>query len=211
MKFQKFFLLILLTATAVFSVAAQSSSAESSGEKTLSPRQKKPHPLHKGRAFHRRHHPRNSFFAKFTQEERGKIRELAQAGKREELRKYMGSLIYKYRPEELKKMEELGIRYRSAKEEKEKLALTAQMRALSEKLFRKRQEFTHNNILYTEKQLQRAKLELERLKKLYEHCQKNRAKIIEQQVENMCLPPEQRKKIWKKNLRKTGKAENRKP
>ena len=40
---------------------------------------------------------------------------------------------------------------------------------------------------------------------------KNRAKIIEQQVENMCLPPDQRKMIWKKNLRKTGKAENRKP
>ena len=148
----------------------------------------------------------NVFFAKFTPEEHAKIKTLVQAGKREELRKYMGTLIHKYRPEEMKKLDELSLRYQAAKTEKDKTAIKEEMRKLAAALFRKRQEFTHNNILHTERQLLKAKQELERLKQRYENSQKNQTEIIERHVENMCLPPEQRKR-WHHRLNRKNQPE----
>ena len=199
MKVKTILLFILFATGNVFSAEAKTPAPEA-GDRKL--------PRRHDRTFHRRH-PGNTFFAKFTPEERAKVRELSRSGKREELRKYIGSLMYKYRPEELKKLDELGAKYRAAGNEKEKRVIKAQMRVLAEKLFRKRQEFTHNNILYTEKQLLQAKQALDRLKKRYEHQQKNQAKIIELRVEQMCLPPEKREKFRKRKPEKTGNAENR--
>ena len=69
------------------------------------------------------------------------------------------------------------------------------MEKLSRVLFRKRQTFTRNNIAETEKQLVRAQKDLQRLKQRYQSNEENADKIIAGHVEQMCLPPEQRRKF----------------
>lgn len=189
---RKKLLLFLLAATAgILSHGAETPRAEDLTA-PVPPPSRKQNAFRKGRHFHRKA-PHNAFFAKLTAEERAKVNQLVRSGNREELRKYMRGLMYKYRPEELKKLDELSKKFLASKDEKEKLAIKGEMKTLASKLFLKRQEYTRNNILYTERQLKRAKMELDRLKKRYENSQKNQAKIIEHQVEYFCLPPEKRR------------------
>ena len=145
-----------------------------------------------GKNFRRR--PPKAFFAKLSPEERNRIDQLARTGRKEELRKLMRELIFKYRPEEMKQLEVLGERYRKTQDEKERAAIRAEMTKLSGILFRKRQDFTKNNIAETERQLERARKELQRLKKFYQCNEENSDKIIAGYVDRMCLPPEQRRK-----------------
>ena len=162
-----------------------------------------------GRKFRRR--PPKAFFAKLTETERAEIDRLAREGKKEELRKVMRELMFKYRPEEMKQLDALSERYLKSADEKERAAIRQEMEKLSRLLFRKRQDFTRNNIADAEKQLQRAQQDLERLKKHYQRNEQNAEKIIADHVEQMCLPPEQRKRFGGKFPRKPEKAPSPSP
>ena len=146
-----------------------------------------------GKKFRRR--PPKAFFAKLTEEERNQLDRLARSGKKEELRKFMREMFFKYRPEEMKQLDVLSERYLKSKDEKERAAIRTEMEKLSRILFRKRQEFTRNNIAETERQLERAQKDLQRLKQHYRSNEENADKIIADRVEQMCLPPEQRRKF----------------
>ena len=146
-----------------------------------------------GKKFRRR--PPKAFFAKLTEDERNQIDRLARSGKNEELRKFMREMFFKYRPEEMKQLDALSERYLKSKDEKERMAIRAEMEKLSRILFRKRQTFTRNNIAETERQLARAQKDLQRLKQRYQSSEENADKIIAGHVEQMCLPPEQRRKF----------------
>ena len=139
--------------------------------------------------------PPKAFFAKLTEEERSQLDSLARAGKKDELRKFMREMFFKYRPEEMKQLDILSERYLKSKDEKERAAIRTEMEKLSRVLFRKRQAFTMNNIAETEKQLERAQKDLQRLKQHYRSNEENADKIIADRVEQMCLPPEQRRKF----------------
>ena len=146
-----------------------------------------------GKKFRRR--PPKAFFAKLTEEERSQLDRLARSGKKEELRKFMREMFFKYRPEEMKQLDVLSERYLKSKDEKERAAIRTEMEKLSRILFRKRQAFTSNNIAETEKQLERAQKDLQRLKQHYRSNEENADKIIAGYVERMCLPPEQRRRM----------------
>ena len=157
-----------------------------------------PHRSHPGPARNFRRRPPKAFFAKLTDAERTRIDQLAREGKKEELRKVMKELFFKYRPEEMKQLDALGEKYRKTSDEKERAAIRQEMEKLSRQIFRKRQDFTRGNIAEAEKQLKRAQEDLERLKKHYQRNEENMEKIIANHVDQMCLPPEQRKKFdWK--------------
>ena len=158
----------------------------------------------RGRRFRR--HPPKEFFAKLTDAERAELDRLSRENKREELRKVIRELMFKYRPEEMKQLDALSERYRKTTDEKERAAIRQEMEKLSRILFRKRQDFTRNNIAEAEKQLQRAQQDLERLKNHYQRNEQNAEKIIADRVEQMCLPPEKRK--WGKF---PGKPEKKAP
>ena len=146
-----------------------------------------------GKKFRRR--PPKAFFAKLNEEERSQIDRLARSGKKEELRKFMREMFFKYRPEEMKQLDALSERYLKSKDDKERAAIRTEMEKLSRILFRKRQMFTRNSIAETEKQLARAQMDLQRLKQHYRSNEENADKIIADRVEQMCLPPEQRRKF----------------
>ena len=151
-------------------------------------------PAGSGKKFRRR--PPKVFFAKLTEAERAEIDRLAREGKKDELRNTMKKLMFKYRPEEMKLLDALSERYLKSSDEKERASIRQEMEKLSRILFRKRQDFTRNNIAEAEKQLQRAQQDLERLKNHYRCNEENMEKIIADHVERMCLPPEKR---WKPN------------
>ena len=145
-----------------------------------------------------RHRPSKAFFAKLSAEERARLDQLARSGRKEDLRKLMHELMYKYRPEEMKQLDALSEKYLKTADEKERAAIRTEMEKLSRQMFRKRQDFTRANIAEAEKQLKRAQEDLERLKKHYQRNEENMEKIIAARVDQMCLPPEQRKKFdWK--------------
>jgi len=144
-----------------------------------------------GRRFRRR--PPKAFFAKLTDAERAEIDRLAREGKKDELRKVVRELMFKYRPEEMKQLDQLSERYLKTADEKERAAIRQEMEKLSRILFRKRQDFTRNNIAEAEKQLRRAQQDLERLKNHYQRNEQNAEKIIAERVDQMCVPPEKRK------------------
>ena len=148
-----------------------------------------------GKKFRRRPRPPKAFFSKLTEAERSQLDLLARSGKKEELRKFMREMFFKYRPEETKQLDALSERYLKSNDEKERAAIRAEMEKLSRILFRKRQEFTRNNIAETERQLARAQKDLQRLKQRYQSSEENADKIIAGHVEQMCLPPEQRRKF----------------
>ena len=148
---------------------------------------------HEGKKFRRR--PPKAFFAKLNEEERNQLDRLARSGKKEELRKFMREMFFKYRPEEMKQLDVLSERYLKSKDEKERAAIRAEMEKLSRVLFRKRQTFTRNSIAEAESQLERAQKDLQRLKQHYRSNEENADKIIADRVEQMCLPPEQRRKF----------------
>ena len=163
-----------------------------------SPPPPNPYRSHQGppRDFRRR--PPKAFFAKLTDAERSQIDQLAREGKKEELRKVMKELFFKYRPEEMKQLDALSEKYLKTADKKERAAIRGEMAQISRRLFRKRQDFTRGNIAEAEKQLKRAQEDLERLKKHYQRNEENMEKIIADRVDQMCLPPEQRKKFdWK--------------
>ena len=161
-----------------------------------------------GRNFRRR--PPKAFFAKLTEAERTRIDRLAREGKKEELRKVMKELFFKYRPEEVKQLDALSEKYLKTADEKERAAIRQEMEKLSRQMFRKRQDFTRGNIAEAERQLKQAQEDLERLKKHYQRNEENMEKIIASHVERMCLPPEQRKKFQRKPWRGTPPQEYRK-
>ena len=156
----------------------------------MSEPEKKPGPVK-----HFRRRPPRVFWSKLSPEEREQIDQLARAGKKDELRKRMRELFYKYRPEEMKRLDVLSDRYLKSKDESERFAIRQEMEKLSRTLFRKRQDFTKNNIAETEKQLERAQQDLARLKQHYQQNEENAEKIIAGNVEQFCLPPEQRRKF----------------
>ena len=160
-----------------------------------------PHRPHPGPARNFRRRPPKAFFAKLTDAERAQIDQLAREGKKEELRKVMKELFFKYRPEEMKQLDALGEKYRKTSDGKERAAIRQEMEKLSRQIFRKRQDFTRGNIAEAEKQLKRAQEDLDRLKKHYQRNEENMEKIIASRVERMCLPPEQRKKFERKPWR----------
>ena len=160
-----------------------------------------PHRPHPGPARNFRRRPPKAFFAKLTDAERAQIDQLAREGKKEELRKVMKELFFKYRPEEMKQLDALGEKYRKSSDEKERAAIRQEMEKLSRQIFRKRQDFTRGNIAEAEKQLKRAQEDLDRLKKHYQRNEENMEKIIANHVDQMCLPPEQRKKFDRKGRR----------
>lgn len=137
--------------------------------------------------------PHGGFFSKLTKEERAEIDRLAREGKKQELRVYFKKLMYKYRPPEIKKMDELSAKYCASKDEKEKAAIKLEIAKYAKINFQKRQQFTKENIVRTEKQLERAQKELEFLKKRYQDNEKNADAVIADFVEQMCLPPNMRK------------------
>ena len=157
-----------------------------------------PHRPHQGPARNFRRRPPKAFFAKLTDAERARIDQLAREGKKEELRKVMKELFFKYRPEEMKQLDELSGKYLNTGDAKERAAIRAEMEKLARQLFRKRQDFTRGNIAEAERQLKRAQEDLERLKKRYQTNEENMEKIIAARVDQMCLPPEQRKKFERK-------------
>ena len=106
----------------------------------------------------------------------------------------MKALFLKYRPEELKKLDELSEKYLKTTDEKERAAIRQEMEQQAKLLFRKRQEITRNSIAETERKLEFARQELERLKKQYQDGEENADKIIADRVEQYCLPPEKRRK-----------------
>ena len=157
-----------------------------------------PHRPHQGPARNFRRRPPKAFFAKLTDAERARIDQLAREGKKEELRKVMKELFFKYRPEEMKQLDALSGKYLKTADEKERAAIRGEMAKIARQLFRKRQDFTRGNIAEAERQLKRAQEDLERLKKHYQRNEENMEKIIADRVDQMCLPPEQRKKFdWK--------------
>ena len=150
-----------------------------------------PHP-HRRPEMKRR--PMMGFWSRLTPEERAKIDQLARSGQKEELRKEMKALFLKYRPEELKKLDELSEKYLKTTDEKERAAIRQEMEQQAKLLFRKRQEITRNSIAETERKLEFARQELERLKKQYQDGEENADKIVADRVEQYCLPPEKRRK-----------------
>ena len=160
-----------------------------------------PHRPHPGPVGNFRRRPPKAFFAKLTDAERARIDQLAREGKKEELRKVMKELFFKYRPEEMKQLDALGEKYRKTSDEKERAAIRQEMEKLSRQIFRKRQDFTRGNIAEAERQLKRAQEDLDRLKKHYQRNEENMEKIIANHVDQMCLPPEQRKKFERKGRR----------
>ena len=159
-----------------------------------------PHRPHPGPVGNFRRPPK-AFFAKLTDAERARIDQLAREGQKEELRKVMKELFFKYRPEEMKQLDALGEKYRKTSDGKERAAIRQEMEKLSRQIFRKRQDFTRGNIAEAEKQLKRAQEDLDRLKKHYHRNEENMEKIIANHVDQMCLPPEQRKKFDRKGRR----------
>ena len=153
-----------------------------------------------------RRRPPRMFFSKFTQEERDRIDRLAKEGKKDELREVMRQLFHKYRPEEMKQLDALGEQYRKSGDEQEKARIRGKMKEHARALFLKRQEFTRNSIAEAEKELVKAQQELQRLKQRYEHNEQNAEQIISGRVEQMCLPPEQRKKFGGKFRSEPGKT-----
>ena len=155
----------------------------------------KPHPARSdgpGQKFHRR--PPKAFFAKLTPEERARLDQLARSGKKEELRKLMHELMYKYRPEEMKRLEALNAQYLKTQDQAKRAELRKEMESLVRILFRRRQEFTKNNIAEAEKQLERARKDLEQFKEHFRNKEENAEQIIAAQVDFWCLPPEERSK-----------------
>ena len=141
-----------------------------------------------------RHRPSKAFFAKLSAEERARLDQLARSGRKEDLRKLMHELMYKYRPEEMKQLEALNERYLKTKDEKERAALRKEMEPLVRTLFRRRQDFTKNNIAEAERQLERARQDLEEFKKHFRSKEENADQIIAEQVNFWCLPAEERRK-----------------
>lgn len=138
--------------------------------------------------------PHAGFFSKLTAEEKAEIDQLARSNKKAELRKKMRELFQKYRPPEAKLVDELSEKYLAAKTNAEKTAARAELEKAVRVQFQRRLEFTKNNITATEEQLAKAKNDLDRLKAFYQNSQKDSEKIIQERVEQMCLPKEQRKK-----------------
>ena len=161
---------------------------------------KTPESRKNGGEFRRR--PPRAFFAKLTPEERTALETLARSGKQEELRQMMRKLMYKYRPEEVKQLDRCSERYLKTTDEKTRAEIRSEMEKLVRILFRKRQDFTRNNIAETEKKLNQAREDLERLKQHYHRNEESADKIIACQVEQWCLPPEQRKRFGRKPPRK---------
>ena len=158
-----------------------------------------------------RRRPPKMFFSKLTQEERDKIDRLAKEGKKDELWAFMRQLFHKYRPEEMKQLDALGEQFRKTSDEQEKARIRGKMRELAKTLFLKRQEFTRNSIADAEKELVQAQQELRRLKQRYEHNEQNADKIINGHVEQMCLPPEQRKRFGPGGKFRPGPGKNPPP
>ena len=168
-------------------------------EKTVLPSEteKKTGPV---KSFRRR--PPKVFWSKLSQEERDQIDQLARAGKKDELRQRMRELFYKYRPEEMKRLDILSDRYLKSQDESERSMIRQEMEKLSRVLFRKRQDFTKGNIAETEKQLAKAQQDLQRLKQHFQRNEENAEKIIADQVNQFCLPPEQRRKFERRPMHK---------
>ena len=169
----------------------------------------KPHPAHHagpgpGQKFHRR--PPKAFFAKLTPEERARVDQLARSGKKEELRKLMHELMYKYRPEEMKRLEALNGQYLKTQDETKRAELRKEMESLVRILFRRRQEFTKNNIAEAERQLERARKDLEQFKTHFRNKEENADQIIAAQVDFWCLTPEERSKQQFKPSGKFGRG-----
>ena len=101
--------------------------------------------------------PMMGFWSRLTPEERAKIDQLARSGQKEELRKEIKALFLKYRPEELKKLDELSAKYLQTTDEKERAAIRQEMEQQAKSLFRRRQEITRNNIAETERKLEFAR------------------------------------------------------
>ena len=155
----------------------------------------RPGPRAEGKAKNFRRRPPKAFFSKLTEEERQQLDRLVRSGQKDELRKLMRELMYKYRPDEIKNLEALSVRYLKTKDEKEREAIRAEMKTVAGNLFRKRQEFTRNNIAETEKQLERAQQDLERLKQYFQNREKQSEQIIDGYVKFWCLSPDERKKM----------------
>ena len=175
----------LLTAAAVL-------HAEPAAPKGAGPAPRPGHPGGPGKNFRRR--PPKMFFAKLSPEERAKLDQLARSGRKEELHKLMHELMYKYRPEEMKRLEALNGEYLKTKDEAKRAELRKEMESLVRILFRRRQDFTKNNIAEAEKQLERARQDLERFKTHFRNKEENADKIIASQVDFWCLTPEERSK-----------------
>lgn len=175
--------------------------------------EKPSHPHGFRKDFRRRPGPPREFFAKLTPQERAEVDRLAREGRKEELGKLMKELFFKYRPEEMKQLDALSERYLKTSDEKERVSIRQEMEKLTRILFRKRQNFTRNNIAEAEKQLERAQRDLQRLKNHYQHNEENQEKIIAARVDRLCLPPEKRPKPgWKKRPpHKSAPPENNDP
>ena len=183
-KTLSFFSLCLVTLL----IAGTVSEAEPSG------RAGGPPPEKSGREKKFLRRPPKVFFAKLTAEERSQIDSLARSGKKDELRKLMRELMHKYRPEEMKQLDELSARYLKSSDEKTRSEIRQEMERLVRILFRKRQDFTKNSISETEKQLERVQQDLKRLKRRYQRNEENAEKMIAYRVEQLCLPQEQRRR-----------------
>jgi len=175
----------LLTAAAIL-------QAEPAAPQGTGPEPRPGRPAGPGKNFRRR--PPKMFFAKLTPEERAKLDQLARSGRKEELRKLMHSLMYKYRPEEMKRLEALNGEYLKTEDEAKRAELRKEMESLVRILFRRRQNFTKNNIAEAERQLERARQELEQFKTHFRNKEENADKIIAAQVNFWCLTPEERSK-----------------
>ena len=192
---------VLLLAAAAGLYAEPAAPASGPGDKNGPPPPRK--------EFRRR--PPRMFFSRFTQEERDKIDRLAKEGKKDELREFMRQLFHKYRPEEMKQLDALGEQYRKSGDEQEKARIRGKMKELAKALFLKRQEFTRNSIAEAEKELVKAQQELQHLKQRYERNEQNAEQIISGRVEQMCLPPEQRKRFGPGGKFRPGPGKNPPP
>ncbi|MBQ9336567.1 MAG: hypothetical protein IJS14_04635 [Lentisphaeria bacterium] len=168
-------------------------------------------PRHRHEMNERPRRPMKGFWSRLTPEERARIDELARSGKKEELRKEIKALFFKYRPEEVKKLDELSAKYLQTTDEKERAAIRKEMEEQAKSLFRKRQEITRNNIAETERKLEFARKELDRLKKQYQDGEENADKIIADRVEQYCLPPEKRRKPNGRGFGRKMPPEQRRP
>lgn len=134
----------------------------------------------------------HGFFSRLTPDERAKISQLIQSKDKQALKKYMAELFYKYQPAEVKKVHELSQKYLAETDAAKRAEIKKELEKAVRIEFKKRQEFTRNNIKKTEEQLAKVQRDLERLKKIYLHGNENSEKIIAFRVEQMCLPKEKR-------------------
>lgn len=134
----------------------------------------------------------HGFFSRLTPDERAKISQLIQSKDKQALKKYMAELFYKYQPAEVKKVHELSQIYLAETDAAKRAEIKKELEKAVRIEFKKRQEFTRNNIKRTEEQLAKVQRDLERLKKIYLHGNENSEKIIASRVEQMCLPKEKR-------------------